>query len=118
MADNYGARKDGTWKIIFLQPDVCKTPMGSAIVPIPYPGISDLGQAFGVVESVRLNGNPAVVYDQSKSPETRADGQGKAMGIKSNTVGMKCEPLDKSSSVRAEKKWVVRHDDKFWMNGA
>ncbi|MCF8991901.1 DUF4150 domain-containing protein, partial [Pseudomonas carnis] len=36
----------------------------------------------------------------------------------SNTVGGKCYPLEKSSTVRAEGKLVVRHDDKFWMNGA
>ncbi|WPO00210.1 PAAR-like domain-containing protein [Pseudomonas sp. MUP55] len=39
-------------------------------------------------------------------------------GIKSNTVGGECYPLEKSSTVRAEGKLVVRHDDKFWMNGA
>jgi hypothetical protein len=32
-------------------------------------------------------------------------------------VGKQCEPLDKSGTVRAEGSWVVRHGDKFWMNG-
>ena len=118
MAENYGARKQSGWRVIFLQPDVCKTPMGSALVPIPYPAISELKGAFGVVDSVNLNGHPAVVFNQSRTPETKADGQGKGLGIKSNTVGLQCEPIDKSASVRAGKRWVVRHDDKFWMNGS
>jgi Domain of unknown function (DUF4150) len=118
MADNLGARQQSGWTIYSIPPDVCKTPMGSSIVPIPYPVTSKLEDAFGVVRTVRLNGHPAVVFDQSKTPETKGDSQGKATGIKSNTVGMKCEPIDKSSTVRAGKKWVVRHLDKFWMNGA
>lgn len=117
MADNYGARKQDGWTITFVTPDVCKTPMGSAMVPIPYPTTSELSKAFGVVESVKLNGFPAVVYGQSKTPKTKGDAAGKGTGIKSNTVELQCEPLDKSSSVRAGKKWVVRHDDLFWMNG-
>ena len=118
MAANYGARKAAGWTVYSLPPDVCKTPMGSAMVPVPYPVTSSLADAFGIVESVKLNGNPAVVFDKSKTPKTRGDMAGKGTGIKSGTVEMQCEPLDKSSSVRAGKKWVVRHGDKFWMNGS
>ena len=50
-------------------------------------------------------------------PTTQGDEAGAAKGIKSNTVGGQCYPLEKSSSVRAEGKLIVRHDDKFWMNG-
>lgn len=117
MAKNYGARQQSGWTIYSIPPDVCKTPMGSAIVPIPYPVTSKLEDAIGIVKSVKLNGHPAVVFDQSQTPSTKGDSQGKATGIKSNTVELRCEPLDKSSTVRAGKKWIVRHGDKFWMSG-
>ncbi len=118
MADNYGARKASGWVVYSMPPDVCKTPMGSALVPVPYPITSMLSDALGVVESVKLNGHPAVVFDQSKTPSSKGDAPGSGTGVKSNTVGLQCEPIDKSSSVRAGKKWVVRHGDKFWMNGS
>lgn len=36
MANNYMARQDGSWTVVSLCPDVCKTPMGCATPPIPY----------------------------------------------------------------------------------
>lgn len=117
MADHVGARKQGGWTIYSLAPDVCKTPMGSAMVPVPYPITSQLSAAVSTAKSVRLNGHPAVVFDMSQTPSSQGDAPGSGTGIKSGTVGSACWPLDKSGSVRAEKKWVVRHLDKFWMNG-
>ena len=118
MADNYGARKASGWTVYSLAPDVCKTPMGSALVPVPYPITSKLSDALGTVANVRLNGDEAVVFDQSKTPSSKGDSAGSATGVKSSTVGLQCEPIDKSSTVRAGKKFVVRHGDKFWMNGS
>ena len=117
MASNLGARKESGWVVYSMPPDVCKTPMGSSMVPVPYPITSQVSAATGVVKSVKLNGSPAVVFDQSKTPSSVGDAPGSGTGIKSGTVGKKCEPIDKSSTVRAGKKWVVRHGDKFWMNG-
>lgn len=117
MADNVIARKQTKWKVISIVPDVCKTPMGSAIPPVPYPVTAELKTTTGVANSVRANGKPVVVYDMSLVPTTQGDQAGAAKGIKSNTVGGKCYPLEKSSSVRAEGKLIVRHGDTFWMNG-
>lgn len=117
MASNLTARKQDGWKIFSVPPDVCKTPMGSSMVPVPYPVYSELKDAIVVVESVRLNGCPAVVFDRSKTPKTVGDKAGTAKGIKSGTVEGECIPKDKSSSVRFEGKWIVRHGDMFWMNG-
>jgi len=118
MAENVLARKQDQWKVISIVPDVCKTPMGGAIPPVPYPVTAGLKTASGVAKSVRVNGKPVVVFDMSLIPKTDGDQAGSAKGIKSNTVGGKCYPLEKSSTVRAEGKWVVRHDDLFWMNGS
>ncbi|MDE9430799.1 DUF4150 domain-containing protein [Xenorhabdus bovienii] len=118
MADNYIARKDTQWLIISLVPDVCKTPMGSATPPIPYPVIAKLEDASAPVSSVRANGQPVVVFGQSFVPQTLGDEAGTATGVKSGTVGGKCHPKEHTQTVRADGKLTLRHTDKFWMNGA
>lgn len=117
MADNYLARRQGEWLVISLTPDVCKTPVGSSTPPIPYPVIAKLETSASVVSSVRANGHPAVVFNQSFIPATLGDALGVANGIKSGTVGGKCYPKEHSGSVCAGKKRILRHGDKFWMNG-
>lgn len=117
MADNYLARKDGQWKVVSILPDVCKTPRGSSTPPVPYPVIAELNDAVQVVPSVRVNGKPLVVLDQSFVPVTKGDHAGVAKGVQSETVGGKCYPLEHSRTVRAGKRQVLRHGDKFLMNG-
>lgn len=117
MADNYMARKDGQWKVISIVPDVCKTPIGPSTPPVPYPVIAELSEAVKVVPSVRVNGMPLVILEQSFIPTTKGDQAGQAKGIKSGTVGGKCYPEEHSKTVRAVKHQILRHGDKFWMNG-
>lgn len=45
MAKYYIARRDGLWTAISLTPDVCKTPMGPATPPVPYPVTASRGDA-------------------------------------------------------------------------
>lgn len=117
MTANVAARKQGSWHVVSLAPDVCKTPMGSAIPPVPYPVTAQLASTTAVASSVRANGHPVVVYDMSVVPTTIGDAAGAAKGVKSGTVQGKCYPKDHSRTVRAEGKLLVRHDDLFWMNG-
>ncbi|MFJ4156873.1 DUF4150 domain-containing protein [Pseudomonas sp. NPDC089752] len=118
MADNVMARQQGQWTVVSIAPDVCKTPMGSSIPPVPYPVTAELDTSTGVAKSVRANGHPVVVYKRSFTPKTIGDAAGKAKGIKSGTVEGKCHPQEHSSSVRAEGRHLVRHGDLFWMNGS
>ena len=117
MAENILARKQNKWTVVSIVPDVCKTPMGGATPPVPYPVTADLNTTTGAAKSVRANGRPVVVFDMSLVPTTKGDQAGVANGIKSGTVGAICYPKEKSSTVRAEGKLVVRHGDMFWMNG-
>src|SRR5262249_55689538 len=97
-------------------PDVCKTPMGSATPPVPYPVTADLSEAVQVASTVRSNSHPVVVFDMSKVPTTKGDEAGKAMGVKSNTDQGNCYPQTHTSTVRNKGQVVYRHDDLFWMN--
>lgn len=99
MANNYMARQDGSWTVVSLCPDVCKTPMGCATPPIPYSVIAFMGDAVQIVPSVKVNGCPVLVLDQSFIPYTKGDEPGVAKGIKSGTVGDICEPLEFSKTV-------------------
>lgn len=117
MADNVIGRKDGQWTIVSTMPDVCKTPMGSSTPPVPYPVTASLGDAEMTSKTVRANGNPIARFDSSFAPDTVGDAAGTAHGIESGTVGAKAWPIDHSSTVRVEGKYVVRHNDQFWMNG-
>ena len=51
-------------------------------------------------------------------PTTKGDQAGVANDIKCGTAGAKCYPKQKSSTVSAEGKLVIRHGDLFWMNGS
>lgn len=116
MADNYTARQDGQWQVISTSPDVCKTPRGDSTPPVPYPVTANLGSAVMVVSSVKLNGRPAVVLNQSSIPQTIGDTPGAAKGVSSGTVGDVCEPLGHSETVFFGGKPMLRHNDEFWMN--
>jgi len=116
MAKNYIARQDGQWTVVSLTPDVCKTPMGPATPPVPYPVTASLGDAVLIVPSVKANGHPVLVLGQSFVPSTKGDEPGVAKGVKSGTVGDICEPLEHSTTFRVTGKPVLRHFDKFWMN--
>lgn len=117
MPNNLTARKDGEWMVIFTLPDVCKTPVGSAIVPIPYPTIAKLGDAAKEVKHVRANGAPLVTI-AGHVPTTIGAEPGVQKGLKSGTVGKKASYKSKahSSTVRADKQPILRHGDLFWLN--
>lgn len=116
MSNPLMARQQTGWKVICTAPDVCKTPMGSSTPPVPYMVYAELSDSTAVAASVRSNGHPVLVYARSHVPTTLGDGAGSAKGVSSGTVGGKCYPAQHSHSVRAEGKYLVRHDDEFEMN--
>jgi uncharacterized Zn-binding protein involved in type VI secretion len=118
MAENLVARKEGGWKVVSASPDVCKTPMGSSMPPVPYPVTANLCSSAQAAASVRSNGHSVLVFDGSYTPTTLGDAAGIGKGIVSGTVGEKCWPKERSSSVRVEGKRVIRHGDAYWMNGS
>lgn len=118
MADNVTARKSRQWLVVSKIPDVCKTPIGGATPPVPYPVIAKLVESVRTTPTVRANGDALVVYDSSCVPRTIGDSPGSAKGVKSGTVEGRCWPLDHSQSVYARRCLIIRHDDEFWMNGA
>ncbi|MFW8643333.1 DUF4150 domain-containing protein [Rhizobium beringeri] len=102
-------------KIVSLSPDVCLTPVGSSVVPIPYPIVDYCGHDSGYTPSVRFTGKKAMVM-RSRTTHVHGDAPGTRKGVKSGTVEDVCEPIGHADQVRAESSHVIRHLDRFWMN--
>lgn len=111
-----GARKDHTFYAISTSPDVCLTPMGAGMVPIPYMLYAELAPSDKCTKSVRFNGSPAYVWDHSVAPKVTGDEPGTGGGVKSGVNVGKVWADEASTNVRSERRRIVRHGDHCWMN--
>ncbi|WP_198116529.1 DUF4150 domain-containing protein [Massilia rhizosphaerae] len=111
-----GARKNSIFKAVSLVPNVCKTPMGPNMVPVPYPIIADLSDSVEVAKSVRFNGNPVFLLSDSVVTHVTGNEAGTGGGMKSGVNKGKVRATQSANSVRAEQKFVVRHGDECDMN--
>jgi len=116
MANPIGARKNACFKAVSTAPSINKTPVGAATPPLPYPVFQDLSNSTGIVPSVRFNGDPAYVLDQTTQPSCKGDDPGSVGGVKSGTVNGEVKPIQGSCSVRAGGHWVIRQGDPCTMN--
>ncbi|MDR6099853.1 hypothetical protein QE369_000031 [Agrobacterium larrymoorei] len=110
-----GLRDIDEARIVSLAPDVCLTPVGSSVVPIPYPVVDFCGHDKNYTPSVRFTRKKAMVM-RSCTTHVHGDAPGVRKGVKSGTVESICEPIGYADQVRAEGSHVIRHLDRFWMN--
>ena len=110
------ARKNSIFLAVSLLPDVCKTPMGPNMVPVPYPIVADLSNSVEVAKSVRFNGDPVFLLNDSVVATVTGNEAGTGGGMKSGVNRGKVRATASSKSVRVEKKYVVRHGDECEMN--
>ncbi len=110
-----GLRDIDEARIVSLAPDVCWTPLGSSVVPIPYPVVDFCGHDKNYTPSVRFTRKKAMVM-RSCTTHVHGDKPGIRKGRKSGTVESICEPIGHADQVRAEGSHVIRHLDRFYMN--
>lgn len=115
MQPREGLRDLDEARIVSLAPDVCLTPVGSSVVPIPYPVVDFCGHDRNYTPSVRFTGKKAMVM-RSCTTHVHGDAPGVRKGVRSGTVESICEPIGHAAEVRAESSHVIRHLDRFWMN--
>ncbi|SEW44158.1 protein of unknown function [Cognatiyoonia koreensis] len=117
MSNNVSARKDGSNYIASTGPDVCKTPVGSSIVPVPYSSIAFLGSAARVNKTVRHNGKPDFMLN-SRTPNSMGTEPGVKKGVaKSGYLGPAAVKVTTGSVF--SKKWATAsHKDKATINMA
>ncbi len=103
---------DGT---VVAFPDVCKTPVGSAVVPIPYPNVAKSGDLDKGSKTVKINGASVCLKDSNFKKSTGNEA-GTAGGVMSGVNKGKAHPITYSFDVFIEGKPVVRNMDLFVNN--
>jgi len=112
MADEFGARIDGSYRVVFTSPDMCKLPNGSVV---PFPITEQLSNSDNYSKTTRFNGKWAFLL-KSHTTKVIGDEAGVAKGVNSGTVSKKAEPIEHSKSFNIEGSPVIRVGDKVNMN--
>jgi hypothetical protein len=109
------ARREGTNIMHCTGPDVCLTPMGSAMVPVAYMSMVTLGASVRTSRTVRNNGLEDFQLN-SRSTVVTGHEPGTGRGVK--VAGYKAFAHAKkgSSTVYSEGWAVVRDGDPAWIN--
>jgi len=87
--------------VCFAFPDVCKTPVGPSMVPIPYPNFGQVSGAKKTSKKVKFV-KKEVVTIKSEIPNTNGDEPGVGGGVVSGVQMKKVEYVKCSSKVKAE----------------
>lgn len=101
--------------ICFAFPDICKTTVGPATVPIPYPNIGKLSDAKGTSTSVFV-GDKEIILQKSEIKKTTGDEPGKLGGVRSGVTEGCVEFVEYSMSVSIEDSHPVRMLDRTQQN--
>lgn len=110
------ARHSGTLAtIVCFAPDVCLTPVGNAIVPIPYMIISQLSSSETTAKSTTLTGEEAFTM-ASRTKTVTGDEPGVKEGVKSGVNKGWCRPISKETNVFVEERELVQNDNLYDMN--
>ena len=96
-------------------PDVCKTPTPAGPIPIPYPNVAMSSNTASGSSTVKVDGNPIMLKDSNYSMSS-GDEAGSAMGVVSNKIKGKAEPVNYSFDVKADGKNVFRLLDMMLQN--
>jgi hypothetical protein len=103
--------------ITCMAPDVCKTPVGSSIVPIPYMIISQIAWAQKTAKSVKLTDLEAFTM-KSRTDKVVGDEPGTAGGVKSSVNRGWCKPISNHGTVLVEGAELIQSNNLYDMNCA
>lgn len=114
-ANGRGISHKGSGGKSLVFPDVCKTPIGPSIVPIPYPNLGQSMDTSKGPKSVKTDGKMPMVKSAKYSTST-GDEPGVAKGVISGKVKGVCEFMMYSFDIKFEGKNVCRLGDPLWHN--
>jgi len=115
FSNSRGIAHKGSGGMSVVFPDVCKTPVGSSIVPIPYPNIGKSSDTVKGPKSVKTDGKMPMVKGAKYSKST-GDEAGSSKGVASGTTKGECEFMMYSFDVKFEGKNVCRLGDPLFHN--
>ncbi len=101
--------------IATMFPDVCKTPSPAGPVPIPYPNVAQSSDTADGSSTVKVDGNPIMLKSSNYRMST-GDEAGAAMGVASNKIKGKAEPILYSFDVKVDGGNVFRLTDMMLQN--
>ncbi|WP_421701026.1 DUF4150 domain-containing protein [Aliiroseovarius sp.] len=112
------ARKSGpAGMITCMAPDVCKTPVGSAVVPIPYMITSMLDWAVRTEPTVKLTELEAFTMN-SRTDKVVGDEPGTLGGVKSGVNKGWCRPISQHFNVQVGGYELIQNNNLYDMNCA
>lgn len=115
FANSRGISHKGSGGMSIVFPDVCKTPVGSAVVPIPYPNIGMASDTSKGPKKVTTDKKMPMVKKAVYSKST-GDEPGTMKGVVSSTTKGECEYMMYSFDVKFEGKNVCRMGDPLFHN--
>ncbi|WP_338767691.1 PAAR-like domain-containing protein [Massilia sp. METH4] len=113
---NETVTKSKRFYCVSMVPDICKTPVGSSVVPIPYTITGEFADAQSVSSNVKTHGEPVLLHGRSFIPAVKGDERGTVGGIKSGTNLKKVETQGNSSTKGANGAQTVQESRLVWMN--
>lgn len=115
FANTRGISHKGSGGMSIVFPDVCKTPVGSAVVPIPYPNIGQASDTSKGPKSVTTDKKMPMVKGAQYS-KSSGDEPGTMKGVISSDQKGVCEFMMYSFDVKFEGKNVCRLGDPLFHN--
>ena len=101
--------------VVITSPDVCMTPIGNSIVPIPYVNVAKSADTSNGSKTVTVDGNPIMLKDSFFSVSS-GDEPGTAGGVSSGVTKGKAEFINYSFDVLVEGRPVCRRLDPMVSN--
>lgn len=117
FADGRGIAHKGSGGLSLAFPDVCKTPVALAVVPIPYPNIGKAADTSGGPATVTVDGKMPMVQGATYATSTGDEAGTAGGGIISNRTKGPSEFILVSFDVKFEGKGVARLGDPLFHNG-
>jgi hypothetical protein len=118
MIDQTAARHSGKTAVIAcLAPDVCLTPIGSGMVPIPYMILSKLDWSQRAVASVTFTDQQAFTMN-SRTDKVTGNEPGTGGGVKSGVNKGWCRPISNRTSIFVKGHELIQNDNLYDMNCA
>ncbi|WP_437724681.1 PAAR-like domain-containing protein [Sorangium sp. So ce861] len=117
MAENEGLCKTGNAWVVCIEPDVCKTPIGDEMKPVPYQIRACLAAGVDEASTVKL-GTFDTATMASRITTVQGDEPGTGGGVKSGVNLGYCRPISHSTTVQAQGNNIVYHTSLYAMNCA
>lgn len=115
FANGQGISSTNSGAVTVGGPDVCLTPMGSSLVPVPYTNVARSATLADGSKTVKIDGGMGAI-DGCRYSTSTGDQSGSGKGVGSGTVGDRAEFINNSHDIKIEGQGVCRNSDPMTHN--